>query len=247
MVYSSLGPTEEELHLLGKDVSRRRVLEVGCGGGQASIALTKRGAVALGIDISDEQINRAREAAEREGVTATFHQGEADDLHMVPDSSQDIVFSSNVYDYVERLDRAFSEVHRVLIDGGIFVFCVMHPFFRFCRPLLPAANTDSPLLRRHARELVSYHQRGRSYIEWEWTEEGVRIPMYIYRRKVEDFVNTLREARFVIDRIIEPEPSADPRSYPWIAFHPYEQVALVPDTIIFRALKAAAAATSGSA
>ena len=48
-------PTETDLRLLG-DLSRKRVLELGCGGAQCSIAFAKQGAIAIGVDFSAEQL-----------------------------------------------------------------------------------------------------------------------------------------------------------------------------------------------
>ena len=46
--YGPWAPLENELRLLG-DVRGRRILEVGCGGGQCSIAFAKQGALAAGL------------------------------------------------------------------------------------------------------------------------------------------------------------------------------------------------------
>ncbi len=47
--YGPFLPSEAELRLLG-DVVGRRILELGCGGGQCSIAFARQGASAAGID-----------------------------------------------------------------------------------------------------------------------------------------------------------------------------------------------------
>src|SRR6266849_2419262 len=60
-------PTEADLRLLG-DLKGKRVLELGCGGAQCSIAFAKQGAIAIGVDFSAEQIAYARRLADREGV-----------------------------------------------------------------------------------------------------------------------------------------------------------------------------------
>jgi len=121
-------PNEDDLQLIG-DVRGKRVLEVGCGGGQCSIAFAKRGAIATGLDISDEQVKFARLVAAENAVEATFHRSNAEDLTLISDESQDIVFSAYALMYVRRLDRCFAEVARVLGPGGLFVFSLDHPFW----------------------------------------------------------------------------------------------------------------------
>src|SRR5690349_12996080 len=60
-------PGERELRLLG-DVKGKRVLELGCGTGQAAIVLARKGAHAIAIDASARQLAAARRFAEREEV-----------------------------------------------------------------------------------------------------------------------------------------------------------------------------------
>jgi len=53
--YGPISPGESELKLLGK-VKDKDALEIGCGGGQNAIVLSKWGARSMGLDISEEQI-----------------------------------------------------------------------------------------------------------------------------------------------------------------------------------------------
>ena len=57
-------PTEAELRLLG-DLKGKKVLELGCGGAQCSIAFAKQGATAIGVDFSAAQLAFARQLCER--------------------------------------------------------------------------------------------------------------------------------------------------------------------------------------
>ena len=56
--WGTWGIPESELDILG-DVTSRRVLELGCGGGQWSIALARRGARPVGLDLSIRQLAHA--------------------------------------------------------------------------------------------------------------------------------------------------------------------------------------------
>ena len=58
-------PDESELRLLG-DLKGKRVLELGCGGAQCSIAFARQGATAIGVDFCAEQLAFARRLTERE-------------------------------------------------------------------------------------------------------------------------------------------------------------------------------------
>ncbi|MGH9277378.1 MAG: class I SAM-dependent methyltransferase, partial [Acidimicrobiales bacterium] len=59
--------TEAELRLLG-NVAGKRVLDLGCGTGLATVMFAKQGAHAIGLDPSPELLTNAKRSAEREGV-----------------------------------------------------------------------------------------------------------------------------------------------------------------------------------
>ncbi|HUQ40480.1 MAG TPA: class I SAM-dependent methyltransferase, partial [Acidimicrobiales bacterium] len=71
--------TEAEFRLLG-DMKGKRVLELGCGGAQCSIAFAKQGATAIGVDFSSEQLAFGRRLSEREGVKVELREGDLADL-----------------------------------------------------------------------------------------------------------------------------------------------------------------------
>ena len=59
------------------DLGPGRALDVGCGEGADAIWLARRGWTVTAIDISDVAVGRAREAAERAGVTVEWLSGDA--------------------------------------------------------------------------------------------------------------------------------------------------------------------------
>ena len=95
-----------------------RVLELGCGAGLLDTrALAERFAV-TGVDISGEQIERAR----RSVPTATFLHGDLTELDLAPESF-DAVASFFVFNHVPRdlLSGLFERIHRWLVPGGLFL------------------------------------------------------------------------------------------------------------------------------
>lgn len=99
--------------------SGERVLEVGCGGGsyayEAAQYVGPDGSVSA-TDISDAQVAAAREyCADLPCVDCKVA-----DLVNLPceDGSFDVVFASQVLEYVPCLDEALREIHRVLRSGG---------------------------------------------------------------------------------------------------------------------------------
>ena len=215
-------PNEDQLQLIG-DVRGKRVLEIGCGGGQCSIAFAKRGALATGLDISDEQVKFARRLAEANGVEANFERANAERLSPIADRSQDVVFSAYALMYVRDLSKCFGEVHRVLKPGGVFVFSLDHPFW-YC------------LAEKELRIESSYFDEEYSY-EWEQTGLTGRPRVRQYQRTVGEYYRTLRDAGFDVLDIIEPEPVAEGSGQDWGAYYSPDRQQMVPATIIWKARK----------
>jgi SAM-dependent methyltransferase len=91
-----------------------RVLEVGCGTGNYSGAVSAAtGCRCRGVDPSAEMLSRAR----RRQATVDFRAGEAGRLDF-EDGVFDVVFSVDVIHHVRDRERAFGEASRVLRGGG---------------------------------------------------------------------------------------------------------------------------------
>jgi 2-polyprenyl-3-methyl-5-hydroxy-6-metoxy-1,4-benzoquinol methylase len=118
-------PGESELRLLG-EVSGKRTIEVGCGGGHNTIALAKWGALTYGIDMSQRMIMEARKNAMMRGVNSRFDQLRAEELDSVHEKF-DISLSAYVFDYIEDVRRVISNVGRLLDKGGLFILSFCHP------------------------------------------------------------------------------------------------------------------------
>ena len=93
-----------------------RILDVGCGPGFYTAELLEQvgpsGAL-VGVDASPAMLA----AAAKRCPDATFHEGLATGLP-VPDGSFDAALTVQVLEYVEDVDAALAELHRVLRPGG---------------------------------------------------------------------------------------------------------------------------------
>src|SRR3972149_4154045 len=86
------------LFALGTDVKSRRVLDVGCGGGEYLVTLAKMGASVAGQDISSEAIARAEVFLKDEGFEAELKAGDAVKL-LFPDNYFDFVMSADFFEH----------------------------------------------------------------------------------------------------------------------------------------------------
>ncbi len=206
--------TEADFRLLG-DLRGKRVLELGCGGAQCSVAFAKQGATAIGIDSSAEMLAYAKRLCEREEVKVELRQADMADLAFLRAESIDVAFSAYAFSYVEDLDRVFRQVNRVLKAGAPLVFSLPHPALA-----LIDEHAEAPLVVR------SYFDR--SGVERE--RNGITFTEY--QHTISDLFGGLTRAGYRVDTILEPEPLPGVAS----ARQP-ETSRYVPRTVVFRARK----------
>lgn len=222
--YGWWSPPENELNLLG-DVAGLHVLEVGCGGGQCTIAFARQGAVAAGLDLSDEQLAFGRRLAAEEGVTAHFVQGSADDLAAFADGAWDLVFSAFAFQYVADMPRCLAECSRVLRPGGRLIFSLDHPF-RDCF----ADNENDEMSIVPVRSYFA-----NAPMRWQWGNTGIRMESYHW--SIAQWIDMLTSAGFYLRRLLEPSPPVDMLDAVWPTDDALASLRLVPQTIIFAAEK----------
>lgn len=209
--------TEADFRLLG-DLKGKRVLELGCGAAQNSIAFAKQGAIAIGVDLSAEMLGHARRLADQEDVRVELRQGDMADLAFVRAESVDLVFSACAFGFVDDLSRVFRQVHRVLRTGAPLVFSTAHPAYH----LIDGRHADQPLLVR------------RSYFDTEPMEsERFGTTFTMYHHTIAELHTALVRASFSVDTLLEPGPTTSgPRSRDW-----QEAFRYVPRVLIVRARK----------
>jgi len=98
-----------------------RVLDVGCGTGEQVMLAATHGAEAMGVDIAELAIQRAREKAEERGIQATFQV--ADAMHLDRLGRQfDVITDSGVFHVFSDDERpAFvTSLRSVLRPGGMY-------------------------------------------------------------------------------------------------------------------------------
>lgn len=110
-------------------VKGKRILCLASGGGQQVPLLAAAGAHVTSFDNSDEQLNKDRLVAEREGLEVVTVRGDMADLSAFEDGSFDLIFHpvSNVF--AENLEPVWRECFRVLRMNGSLLSGFMNPLF----------------------------------------------------------------------------------------------------------------------
>jgi len=117
-----------ESYLFGKYIPNgSRILDLGVGAGRTTASLADGAKSYVGIDYSPGMVEACRKAFPRLDI----RQGDAQNLSAFSNGSMDVVvFSFNGIDYLypdEARHRCLREVHRVLADGGRFIFSCHNP------------------------------------------------------------------------------------------------------------------------
>ena len=170
------------LDLLGNVVGKR-VLDAACGPGLYAEDLVHRGASVVGFDQSERMVALSRERV----PTGEFQVHDlADPLDWLADESFDLVLFALALEYVDDRVRALSELRRVLSTYGALVLSLQHP----------TANWIS---------------KGGSYFETRVIEETWSKGWHVryWLSSLETTCDEVNQAGFLIERLIEPRPTAE--------------------------------------
>src|SRR5438874_9403467 len=108
----------------GKDPKQMTVLEIGCGAGRVTRALSNLFGEVHGVDVSGEMVKQAR-AALADRPNAHIYQNNGVDLSVVGNAVFDFAFSTIVFQHIpirDVIENYVREVHRLLRPGALFKF-----------------------------------------------------------------------------------------------------------------------------
>jgi SAM-dependent methyltransferase len=195
--YGPDGPDEGDVRLLG-DVAGRRVLDLGCGLGQAAIALAHRGAHVIALDASGAMLTQARRLATEQEVSVEWHESDLADLAFLRAESIDAAVCIDTLPEVEDVDRLFRQVHRVLRPGAPFVCSYEHPMHASLGRDMPPAEGALAL--------------GRVVVERSYFDPAPRavrhhdIEITVWPRTLAEVFASFHRAGYRVDQLLEPEP-----------------------------------------
>ena len=187
------------------------VLDAACGPGWYSEHLVKSGAQVTACDLNTEFVEMVRS---RLGPHARVHQQDlTKPLAFAADSAFDLVLCTLAIHYLRDWGPTLGEFHRVLKDGGLFVFSTHHPHEDW-----------------HLSGDPDYF--GQQVVDDYFAGIG---PMRYFRRPFTAIFDALHQAGFVVERLLEPRPlegfrDADPQTY--------EKLMKRPGFLMIRARKA---------
>ncbi len=188
---------EAELRVLG-DVAGRRVLELGCGAGQWSIALHELGARVTGLDLSERQLEHARRLMAEAEVEFPLVHASAEATPFDADSFDIVFCDQGAMTFSDPL-RAVPEVARILAPGGLFAFSMNTPIVDMAWPLdadAPSSELAHDYWDLHALEAPDEPTTFQlPYGEWIrlFAESGFRVESLIELRPAADATSSYRD------------------------------------------------------
>ncbi|GGE78857.1 class I SAM-dependent DNA methyltransferase [Priestia taiwanensis] len=206
------------IELLG-DITGKRIVDLGCGDAMFGKQLLADGCTSyVGVEGSHKMVEKACHVLQ--DYLGTVHLSSIED-YLFPSESYDIVVSRMALHYIEDLRKVFEKIHHTLVDGGSFVFSVMHPII-----------TSS---------FKSYEQSGRrqDWIVDDYFWSGKRVEVWMeqevvkYHRTMENYFSLLQECGFTIEQLREPMPQKE-----WFEdIEEYNRRMRIPLMVVFRCRK----------
>jgi 2-polyprenyl-3-methyl-5-hydroxy-6-metoxy-1,4-benzoquinol methylase len=179
--------------VLPEDLSGQRVLDVGCGLGDLSRLVARRGASVTGVDLSANMLGHAEGRQAEESLQLRFVVGDATNVDWWDGDLFDVAVCNMALMDIDDLDAAMATVARVLRPGGWFSFSLLHP----CFPGLTSGASN---------QLSSWPPDGGYASEGWWTTngDGVRGRVGANHRMLSTYLNASLRADFVLEEFGEP-------------------------------------------
>jgi 2-polyprenyl-3-methyl-5-hydroxy-6-metoxy-1,4-benzoquinol methylase len=102
------------------DIKGKRLLDVGCGLGEASVYFAILGADVTSSDLSQGMLDATTRLAKANDVTIKQHIASAEDMQLPPDAKFDIIYMGNLLHHVD-IEETINRIKPHLTDEGMFV------------------------------------------------------------------------------------------------------------------------------
>ena len=106
-----------------------KVIELGCGTGKNTTFLLKKADEIIGLDFSQEMLNRAKAKIKDERVE--FRKADLTAEWNIENNYADLITCSLVLEHIEKLNFVFNQANKKLKNGGLFFISELHPFKQY--------------------------------------------------------------------------------------------------------------------
>lgn len=212
--YTSQGDPSREvllnpalLDFLGS-VKNKKILDAGCGEGYLSRILAGKGAEVVAVDYSQKMLEIARERTPRE-CAVEYYYGSCENLHFLESETFDTIVCNMVLQDLADYEKAIKEMYRLLVEGGSFIFSILHPCF---------STAGSGWVRNEDGKKLYWkvdNYFDEVPFEQPWPP-GVDKGVLLFHRTLTSYFRTIKKAGFILERLVEPKPSEEMiQKYPY--------------------------------
>lgn len=149
-----------------------KILDIGCGTGRHSIELTRRGYKVTGVDLSDDQLARAREKALEAGLDINFQKQDARNLPFNDDFDLALMLCEGGFPLMETDEMNFEilkSASRSLREGGKFIFTTLNglfPIFNSIEEFCQSASAEgNALYRKNSFDIMTFRDHNVTIVE----------------------------------------------------------------------------------
>lgn len=112
-----------------KKVDFSNVIELGCGTGKNTTYLLEKADKIIGLDFSQEMLNKAK--AKIQDKRVEFRKADLLAEWKIENDFADLITCSLVLEHIKDLDFVFNQAYKKLKNGGILFISELHPFKQY--------------------------------------------------------------------------------------------------------------------
>ncbi len=179
------GPENRQILAWMGDLKGKKVLELGCGLGEASVYFAKKGADVTSTDISPKMVETAEKLAQLHGTSVKGLVVSANNLNNIPDNFFDYTYAGNLLHHVD-IVKCITELRPKLKDGGQAFFwdpIAYNPVINIYRRIATKVRTEDehPLKREDIENIKKVFSKVE--IQYYWlTSLGVFLWFFAVKR-----------------------------------------------------------------
>lgn len=163
-------------------VQGKSLLHLMCHFGMDTLSWAREGAIATGVDFSDESIKLAKKLSKEINVPSTFICSDLYKLPEVLDKKFDIIFTSyGVLCWLPNIKKWAKIINHFLKIGGIFYIAELHPFTNIL-------SFDFKISYKYFERGPDIDDSFGTYADWN---ADIKSPTYLWSYTIGDVINAL--------------------------------------------------------
>ncbi len=139
----------------------KKILDIGCGTGRHAIELAKRGYHVTGIDLSESQLNRAKEKAKNENINIDFIRADARNLNFHNEFDLVIMLCEGAFPLMETDEMNFEilkNTKKALKPGGKLLLTTLNALFPLFHSVQEFLKENEFRSKGHHFDLMTFRE-----------------------------------------------------------------------------------------